>query len=154
MLSEEDLERLNELSRHTMMDHLGICLLPSDNERSIKAEMPVDHRTCQPYGYLNGGASLALAENLAGLGSCHLCQEDEIPLGIQVGANHVSAVTVGHTVVAEATLLHRGSSMHVWNVDIRRASGMLVSSVRVVNAIRKRPVRKTSSKGEKTERKP
>lgn len=154
MLSEEDIERLKEQSRHTMMDHLGIRLLPSDNECSIKAEMPVDHRTCQPYGYLNGGASLALAENLAGLGSCHLCQEGEIPLGIQVSANHVSAVTVGYTVVAEATLLHRGSSTHVWNVDIRRASGALVSSVRVVNAIRKRPVRKTLSEEEKIERKP
>lgn len=147
MLSEEDIERLKELSRQTMMEHLGIRLLPSDNERSIKAEMPVDHRTCQPYGYLNGGASLALAENLAGLGSCHLCQEDEIPLGIQVSANHVSAVPVGQTVVAEATLLHRGSSMHVWNIDIRRASGALVSSVRVVNSIRKRPVRKVSTEG-------
>ena len=46
---------------NSMAEHLGIRFLPS-TEDAVHAEMPVDHRTSQPFGMLNGGASLALAE--------------------------------------------------------------------------------------------
>ena len=43
--------------------------MPSATDE-VRAEMPVDHRTSQPFGMLNGGASLALAEIAAGHGLC------------------------------------------------------------------------------------
>ena len=49
--------------------------------------MPVDHRTRQPFGILHGGATLALGETVAGLGSMILCQPDEIVVGMQVSGN-------------------------------------------------------------------
>lgn len=123
---------------HTMIEHLGIQLLDWDEEGVIRAEMPVDSRTRQHYGVLCGGATLALAEIIAGLGSIRLCGEDEVPRGIQVNGNHVGAVPDGSKVIAEGRIVHRGRSTHVWNVDVTDPSGRLVSTIRVTNFILKK----------------
>ena len=60
--------------------------------------MPVDERTsrpCEPVDILNGGASLALAETVAGYGSIPLCEPGQMPCGIQISANHVHMVPIG-----------------------------------------------------------
>lgn len=119
---------------HTMIGHLGIQFLPSE-EGTVDAEMPVDHRTCQPHGVLSGGASLALAEMVAGYGSMLLCKEGEYAHGVQVSGNHISTVPIGGKVIAQGKLIHQGRSSHIWNVDITTPEGKLVSTVRVVNFI-------------------
>ena len=96
---------------NSMAEHLGIRFLPS-TEDAVHAEMPVDHRTSQPFGMLNGGASLALAEIVAGHGSTSLCREGEYACGVQVSGNHLSAVPVGGKVFATGKLIHRGRSSH------------------------------------------
>ena len=119
------------------MDTLGISFTHLASER-VEAEMRVEKRVCQPFGLLHGGASLALAESVAGQGSLALCDADHIPVGIQVSANHISSAKEGDTVHAIGTLLQRGRTTHVWNVDIFASDKTLVSSVRVVNRIVKR----------------
>ena len=106
---------------NSMAEHLGIRFLPS-TEDTVHAEMPVDHRTSQPFGMLNGGASLALAEIVAGHGSMSLCREDEYACGVQVSGNHLSAVPVGGKVFATGKLIHRGRSSHIWNIDISQVN--------------------------------
>lgn len=124
---------------HSMGAHLGIRFTQME-EGFVKATMPVDERTCQPFGILNGGASLALAEIVAGHGSIPLCTEGQMPCGIQVSANHVSMVPAGSLVEATGTLIHRGRTTHVWNVDIKSPEGKLVSTARIVNQlVKKRP---------------
>ena len=105
---------------------------PEDD--TCMARMQVDERNRQPFGFLSGGASLALAENVAGVGSCALCP-DCACVGIEVSGSHVKAVVEGDTVTAYARLLHSGSTLHVWNVDIRDSSGELISNVRVTNYV-------------------
>lgn len=119
---------------NSMAGHLGIVFLPFADE-TVRAEMPVDHRTSQPFGLLNGGASLALAEMVAGHGSMQLCRDGEYACGMQVSGNHISTVPVGNKVIATGKLIHRGNSSHIWNIDITTTKGQLVSSVRVVNFI-------------------
>lgn len=124
---------------HSMGEHLGIEFI-TVNEGFVKATMPVDERTCQPFGVLNGGASLALAEIVAGHGSVPLCSEYEMPCGIQVSASHLRMVPVGTYVEATGRLIHRGRTSHLWNVDITTPDGKLVSTARIVNQIvKKRP---------------
>jgi uncharacterized protein (TIGR00369 family) len=77
---------------------------------------------------------LALAENVAGVGSSSLCPGCAC-VGIEVSGSHVKAVAEGDTVTAYARLLHQGTTLHVWNVDIRNSNGELISSVRVTNYI-------------------
>lgn len=121
----------------TLMETLGIEFTLLSPGR-VEAVMPVGKHVCQPFGILHGGATLALAESIAGQGSLLLCEADEIPAGIQVSCNHVSSAREGDKVRAVGTIIHRGRSTHVWNIDIFTASGKLVSSVRVVNSILKK----------------
>ncbi|HBF96626.1 MAG TPA: Cof-type HAD-IIB family hydrolase, partial [Porphyromonadaceae bacterium] len=84
------------------------------------------------------GATLALAESVAGQGSLTLCAPDEMAAGIQVSGNHISPAKEGDQVHAVGTLVHQGRSSHIWNIDIFTSAGRLVSTVRVVNSILKR----------------
>lgn len=128
--------KLPDLS-DSMGAHLGIKF-QTVQEGYVKATMPVDARTCQPFGILNGGASLALAEIVAGHGSVPLCSPDQMPCGIQVSANHVRMVRTGSYVEATGRLIHRGRTSHIWNVDITDPEGRLVSTARIVNQIVKK----------------
>ena len=123
---------------NSMEDNLGIVFLPTDDDGTIHAEMPVDHRTCQPYGTLHGGASLALAESLAGHGSLELCDENEIAFGMQVSGNHIRPVKIGNKVLANGTLTHKGSNTHIWDITVTTIENKLVASIRVVNYIKRR----------------
>ncbi len=119
----------------TLHEVLGMRLLPSTSPEELRAEMPVGLSVCQPFGFLSGGASMALAETLAGFGSMALCGGEEVPMGIQVSANHVHAVPLGGKVCATARLLSRSRRIQVWNVDITDEEGRLVSTCRVTNCI-------------------
>lgn len=136
-VADISLDQLNEKSQHTLMGNLGITYTFVSNNR-VEATMPVDYRTRQPYGILHGGATLALAETVAGLGSMAICQPDEVAVGMQVSGNHISSAHEGDTVRAVGTIVHKGRSSHIWNVDIFTSTGKLVSSIRVVNSIMKK----------------
>lgn len=123
---------------NSLEDHLGIVFLPTDEDGTTYAEMPVDHRTCQPYGTLHGGASLALAESLAGHGSLEICEPNEVAFGMQVSGNHIAPVKVGNKVLASGKLMHKGGQTHIWDVTITTPEGRLVASIRVVNYIKRR----------------
>lgn len=127
--AEVPLDLLNERARHALMGNLGIQYTYASDER-VEATMPVDYRTRQPFGILHGGATLALAETVAGLGSIIICESDEIVVGMQVSGNHISSAHEGDTVRAVATIVHKGRSSHVWNVDVFTSTNKLVSSIR------------------------
>lgn len=113
---------------------LGMEFISTDEPDTCMARMRVDERNRQPFGFLSGGASLALAENVAGVGSSALCPGSAC-VGIEVSGSHVKAVSEGDTVTAFARLLHQGRTLHVWNVDIRDTAGDLISNVRVTNYV-------------------
>ena len=135
--TEIPLDQLNARGKHALMGNLGIQYTYASEER-VEATMPVDERTRQPFGILHGGATLALAETVAGLGSMLIVQPDEIVVGMQVSGNHISSAHEGDTVRAVATIFHKGRSSHVWNVDIFTSTDRLVSSIRVVNSVMKK----------------
>ncbi len=136
-LSTVSLDTLNAQSGHTLMGNLGIQYTYATEGR-VEATMPVDERTRQPFGVLHGGATLALAETVAGMGSMLMCQPDDIVVGMQVSGNHISSAHEGDSVRAIATIIHQGRSSHVWNVDVFTSTNKLVSSIRVVNSLMKK----------------
>lgn len=130
-------DKLNAGNRNTLMGNLGIQYTYASSGR-IEAVMPVDERTRQPFGVLHGGATLALAETVAGMGSMLICEPDEIIAGMQVSGNHISSAHEGDTVRAVGTIIHKGRSSHVWNVDVFTSTDKLISSIRVVNSVLKK----------------
>ena len=131
------LEEVNRRMGDSLISHLGM-VVTDITPTEVKATMPVDDRTCQPFGVLHGGASLALAETMAGVGSLMLVQEDEWAVGMEVTGNHVSFVPKGIVLHAVATLMHKGRTTHLWNTDIFTPENRLVSTVRVLNSIIKK----------------
>ncbi|MEX0681525.1 MAG: PaaI family thioesterase [Balneolales bacterium] len=84
----------------------------------VKASMPVTATVNQPFGFLHGGASVALAETLASLGSWLMADPDTQQVrGLEINANHLNSVKNGH-IHAEANLLHNGHLTHVWQITI------------------------------------
>lgn len=133
-----DKQRDSILTKPTMATALGMRFYSTDEPDTCRAEMDVNLATRQPFGVLCGGATLALAETLAGLGSLAVCPGFRCA-GISVSGNHMRAVAEGDTVTALARLVHRGHKLHVWNVDVTDSSGALVSSVSVTNYITSLP---------------
>lgn len=131
-----DVERINKIinEKPNLSTALGMEFVSTPEDDTCMARMKVDERNRQPFGFLSGGASLALAENVAGVGSSALCPGCAC-VGIEVSGSHVKAVAEGDTVTAYARLLHQGTTLHVWNVDIKDTSDDLISNVRVTNYI-------------------
>ena len=62
------LEELDGTSKDSMVEYLDIRFTEIGPDY-IRATMPVDKRTWQPYGLLHGGASVTLAETLGSVGA-------------------------------------------------------------------------------------
>lgn len=131
-----NVDRIREIieKQPNLSTALGMHFISTPDDDMCMATMKVDERNRQPFGFLSGGASLALAENLAGVGSSSLCP-NKICVGINVSGSHVKAVAEGDTVTAVAHLVQKGRKLHVWNVDITDSSGDVISTVHVTNYI-------------------
>ncbi len=110
------LEQLNSLNPNTLGESLGIEFTEI-GENYVKAKMPVDHRTVQPYGILHGGASIALAETIGSVASQMAVGMDRTCVGVEINANHLKSVTSGY-VHGTAKPFRMGKNIHVWNIEI------------------------------------
>lgn len=135
-----NIDKIKELllKRDGLSNTLGMEFISTPDPDTCQARMKVDERNRQIFGFLSGGASLALAENLAGVGSLAL-NPNNICVGINVSGSHVKAVLDGDTVTATARILHKGKTLHQWHVDIRNEAGDLISSVEVTNFVMNKP---------------
>ena len=131
--ADVDLDQLNALSRDTAIQSLGIVFTGIGSDW-LRATMPVDARTHQPYGLLHGGASVLLAETL-GSSAGGLCAPEGCGVvGIEINANHLRGVREG-TVTGTARPLHVGRSTQVWEIRIEDAAGRLVCISRLTLAV-------------------
>ncbi len=125
-----DIAALSEMNKGTLMEQLGIEYLEA-RTGYMKASMPVDERTFQPMRILHGGATLALAETLASIGSALMVDREKYDVkGQHVSANHIRSARSGK-VIGEAVIMHHGRSSHIWNVDVKDEQGRLISACRV-----------------------
>ncbi|WP_246840801.1 hotdog fold thioesterase [Chloracidobacterium aggregatum] len=123
-------------ARFGLAAHLGIEFVEA-TPTCLRARMPVDERTKQPYGLLHGGASVALAETMGSVAS-HLVSPERMVVGLEINANHLRAVREGF-VYGTVTALHIGSSTHVWDIRIQDEEGRLVCVSRLTVAVLNRP---------------
>ncbi len=114
---ELSIEKLKPLGPNTMAAHIGIEWVEV-GENFIKAKMPVDQRTNQPYGLLHGGASCVLAETLGSVASAMVIDHSKFYcVGLEINANHIRGVREGY-VMGIASPLHLGNTTHVWDIKI------------------------------------
>lgn len=132
--SPQTLESLNAASAGSMVQRLDIVFSEIGDD-FIRATMPVDERTHQPFGLLHGGASVALAETLGSTGA-NMCVDRSRYrcLGQEINANHVRAARSGR-VTGTARPLHIGGRSQVWSIDIADEAGQLVCISRLTMAV-------------------
>lgn len=134
MFDAEQLAWANGLRQDTLVEGLGITYIPSA-PGTFAATMPVDRRTFQPMGLLHGGATAALAETLGSMGSAMLVDREKYAVvGVELNANHLKGVRSG-TVTATGTLLHKGRTMHVWDIRVNNDDGDLVAVCRLTTIV-------------------
>ena len=135
---EDIVKKMNALNKGTMMETLGIEYLEV-KDGYVYARMFVKKELSQPYGMLHGGASMAFAESVGGVGSaCYVDMRDYVIRGMQMSANHIKAAKVGTYVYAVAAIIHKGRQTHVWNIDIKNEDGDIVSTCRLTNFVFKK----------------
>lgn len=128
---------LIELGKGTMAEHLGIEWTEVGPD-FLKARMPVDHRTKQPYGLLHGGASCVLAETIGSVASAMIVDHSKYYcVGLEINANHIRSAREGF-VTGTATPLHLGATTHVWDIKIHDEKNKLICVSRLTVAIIKR----------------
>ena len=115
--NKPSLTEINALNEGTLGEHMSITFTEIGDD-FIKASMPVDNRTKQPFGLLHGGASVVLAETIGSVASwCAVNRDLFIGVGIEINANHVKAVTSG-IVTGICTPIHVSGKNHVWDIKI------------------------------------
>ena len=136
MLFNKDLNPsdLSAQCNNTLVSNLGIEFTEI-SEDYIKAKMPVDHRTYQPFGMLHGGASMALAETLGSIAS-HLVVDNSryICVGMEINGNHIRPVSSGW-VTGTVQSIHIGKKSHIWEIKINTEDGKLVCISRLTMAV-------------------
>ncbi len=134
---ELSIEKMRPLGPGTMGEHVGIQWTEVGNNY-LKAKMPVDHRTIQPYGLLHGGASCTLAETIGSVASAMVIDHSKFYcVGLEINANHVRSAKEGF-VTGVAVPLHLGSTTHVWDIKIYDEKEKLICVSRLTVAILKR----------------
>lgn len=126
--------QFRELAARGLASAIGIEILELTPER-VRATMPVDDRTRQPFGILHGGASMALAETVASIGATTCIDRDQfVAVGQEINGNHIRSKSDG-IVTAVATPVHVGRRSHVWSIRIADEQDSLICIARCTLAI-------------------
>ena len=137
MNKEQLLEKMSNLNQNTMATAIGLELTDIGNDY-VCGKIPVDRRTIQPFGFLHGGASVALAETIGSLaGQMQVDPEREIVLGIEINANHIKSVKTGW-VYGKASPIKIGKKIHVWEIQITDVEKKMVCVSRLTLAVLKK----------------
>ena len=131
---ELSIAHITQPGKDTMAEFLGIEWTEI-GDNFLKAKMPVDERTKQPYGLLHGGASCVLAETIGSIASAMVIDQNRFQcVGLEINANHVHSATAGY-VTGVAMPLHLGKSTHVWDIRIYNENDKMVCVSRLTVAI-------------------
>lgn len=127
-------EALNEYGKNTIGEILGIRFTEIGDD-FIKATMPVDHRTKQPFGLLHGGASCVLAETLGSIAAYLVVDGEKYKcVGLDINANHIRSATYG-VVTGITKPIHIGKTTQVWEIKITNEKDQLVCISRLTVAV-------------------
>jgi 1,4-dihydroxy-2-naphthoyl-CoA hydrolase len=131
---EKILHYCNKVSKNTLMQTLNIEYIDAGPDYLV-ATMPVNSSVHQPMGLLHGGATVALAESVGSAASMLFVNSDVSEVrGIEIAANHLKAKRNG-IVTATARIVHKGKSIHLWEIRVVDENDHLISLCKLTNMI-------------------
>jgi uncharacterized protein (TIGR00369 family) len=130
-------ELIEQTANSELMQFLGVKIVEVSAERVVLA-MEVTPKVHQYIGIMNGGVSLYLCETAASVGTVAGVDLTKFtPVGIEINANHLRAVSKG-IITVEAKTVYPGRTLNVWQIDITNDKGKLVCTGRCSVLIQKR----------------
>ena len=131
---EEMLRICNKMCENTLMQTLKIEYIDAGLDFLV-AKMPVNSSVHQPMGLLHGGATVALAESVGSAASVMFIDRDSQEIrGIEIAANHLKTKSEGE-VFATAKIIHKGKSIHLWEIRIVDENNNLISICKLTNMV-------------------
>jgi uncharacterized protein (TIGR00369 family) len=131
---EKILHYCNKVSNNTLMQTLNIEYVDAGPDYLV-ATMPVNSSVHQPMGLLHGGATVALAESVGSAASMLFVNSDVSEVrGIEIAANHLKAKRDG-IVTATARIVHKGRSIHLWEIRVVDENNHLISLCKLTNMV-------------------
>lgn len=127
------LEQLTASGAGCAVSHLGIEFTEIGDD-FIRARVPVDARTTQPYGLLHGGVAVTLAETLGSCGAAWCVPAGQRVVGLDINANHLKGVKSGW-VTGTTRPVHIGRTTQVWQIELRDDAGDLTGVARITMAV-------------------
>ena len=105
---------------------LGIDLVSAAADR-IVAEMTVREDLCTRPAVLHGGAIMAFADTLGALGTIANLDPDVGTVTIESKTNFLAPAPLFARLIGEATPLHRGRTVMVWQTRVTTQEGQLIA---------------------------
>jgi 1,4-dihydroxy-2-naphthoyl-CoA hydrolase len=132
-----EIAELLEQTRQSELLRLFDIEIETAEKGFVVLTMPVTPKVHQYVGIMNGGISLLLAETSASLGAVISSDLSQVtPVGIEINANHLRAVSKGMLRV-EAKNIYHGRTLSVWTVEITNERGKLICVSRCTISLKK-----------------
>ena len=132
MMNDEN-EQVQNIDAGALAKRLEIVITKASATEVI-GTMPVRGNT-QPFGLLNGGASMALAETLASVGAQLAAGEGRAAVGIEINGSHHRSAQDGF-VTGTATAISVGKTLAIYGVEVCDNEGRKLCTARVTCLLR------------------
>ena len=107
---------------------MGVCLTELSAERVV-ATLPVRADLCTTGKTLHGGALMAFADTLGGVGTFFNLPPGKRTVTTDSSTKFIGGAPEGSAVIGECTALHRGRTTMVWQTIVRTEAGKLCGVV-------------------------
>ena len=132
-MTDQTDDMTSQIPLGSMAERMGIKLI-SASPNEVVGTMPVEGNT-QPFGLLNGGASMALVETLGSIGAVMHAGQGRMAVGIEINGSHHKSARTG-LVTGRATAISLGKTLAVYEVKITNEADELICTARLTCIIR------------------
>lgn len=134
-MSEENLAGAFNEDNTPFAKMMGVVMTLVTKNR-IEGELLVTADHCTIPATLHGGAIMAFADNMGGIGAFMNMPQGWMTTTIESKTNFLRAIPVGQIAKAVTTPINLGRTLQVWKTDIYREDGKLAAVVTQTQLLR------------------
>jgi 1,4-dihydroxy-2-naphthoyl-CoA hydrolase len=121
-------EMINQAVAKLLPGHLGIRIEAASPEE-VTGTLTVEERLCTVGGILHGGAIMALADTLGGVGAFLNLPPDTRTSTVESKTNFFRSAGIGTKIIARSRLINKGRTLLLWQTEIHDGEGRLLALV-------------------------
>ena len=134
-MAEENLADAMNQNNTPFAKMMGVTMTLVTKER-IEGELVVTPDHCTIPATLHGGAIMAMADNMGGIGAFLNMPAGSITSTVESKTNFLRAIPSGQKAKAVTTPVHLGRTLQVWKTELFREDGKLAAIVTQTQLIR------------------